>query len=158
MTKHHLIATAKALMPPPSEVADEFASRREHLAYLVNQSISVRPDMEKLVGEGNRLMTEDNNRNFARFMESIFYHYQAEVLVETVLWVFRAYRSHGFQTTYWPANLSTWVELLRKELPAKSFEAIYPFYNWLIINIPTFVRLTASPPESITSEAQHPDA
>ena len=157
MTKDHLITTAKAMMQPPSEVADEFSARREHLANLVNQSMSVRPDLERLVGVGNRLMMEDNNRNFGRFMESIFYHYEAEVLVETVLWVFRAYRSHGFQTIYWPANLSTWVERLRNELSGRTFEAIYPFYNWLIINIPTFVRLTASQPESIALEPKHPD-
>ena len=78
---------------------------------------------------GNRLMTEDNNRNFSRFMESVFNHYQAEVLVETVLWVFRAYRSHGFQTTYWPANLNTWIEILKKEMSEKAFEAIYFFIN-----------------------------
>jgi hypothetical protein len=104
--------------------------------------MGTRRDLERLVGSGNEAMAEDNNRNFARFMESIFRHYQPEVLVETVLWVFRAYRSHGFQTTYWPANLDTWVELLREELAAESFEAVYPFYDWLIVHIPWFVKLT----------------
>jgi hypothetical protein len=87
-------------------------------------------------------MALDNNTNFARFMESMFFDYNHEVFVDTVLWVFRAYRSHGFKTTYWPANLNTWVELLRAELSPKTFEAIYPFYNWLIVNIPIFVKLT----------------
>jgi hypothetical protein len=42
-------------------------------------------------------------------MVSLFGDYHPEVLVETVLWVFRAYRSHGFKLTYWPAQLDMWV-------------------------------------------------
>jgi len=87
-------------------------------------------------------MAEDNNRNFPRFMTSLFLDYKPEVIVETVLWVFRAYRSHGFQTTYWAANLNIWVELLKKELTPEAFKEIYPFYNWLIVNIPVFVSIT----------------
>jgi len=64
------------------------------------------------------------------------------VLVETVLWVFRAYRSHGFQTTYWAANLNIWVDLIRQELSESAYNEIYPFYNWLIVNIPVFVKLS----------------
>jgi hypothetical protein len=104
--------------------------------------MSKRTDLEKLIGKGNQCMAEDNNRNFARFMESLFYNYRPDVFVETVLWVFRAYRSHGFQTTYWPANLNTWIENLKKTLSPEAFNAIYPFYNWLIVNIPIFVKLS----------------
>jgi hypothetical protein len=142
MTTQDLIESAKRHVQPPSEVADEFASKRERLASLGNQIMAVRPDLAKMVGKNNRAMSEDNNRNFARFMESLFFHYQPEVLVETVLWVFRAYRSHGFQTIYWPANLNMWVDMLRKELSEDAFEAVYPFYHWLIVNIPIFVALT----------------
>jgi hypothetical protein len=75
-------------------------------------------------------------------MESMFFEYHHEVLVETVLWVFRAYRSHGFQLTFWPASLDTWVELLRAELHAEAFDEIYPFYHWITVHIPTFVTLS----------------
>ena len=75
-------------------------------------------------------------------MASLFLDYEPEVFVDTVLWVFRAYRSHGFQTTYWAANLNLWVDLLKKDLTPEAFEEIYPFYNWLIVNIPAFVKLT----------------
>jgi hypothetical protein len=101
-----------------------------------------RPDLAKLVGKGNEQMAEDNNRNFPRFMFSLFSEYQPAVFVETVLWVFRAYRSHGFQTTYWAANLNIWVDLLQKELSADAWTQIYPFYNWLIVNIPVFTAVT----------------
>ena len=142
MTKEELLATARELKQPARDVADEFGAKRERLAAEGNRRMGARPDLGRLVGSGNEAMAEDNNRNFARFMESIFRHYQPEVLVETVLWVFRAYRSHGFQTTYWPANLDTWVEMLREELSEEAFEAVYPFYDWLIVHIPWFVKLT----------------
>ena len=75
-------------------------------------------------------------------MLSIFTDFNPKVLVEKVLWVFRAYRSHGFQTTYWAANLNIWVDLIRQELSESAYNEIYPFYNWLIVNIPVFVKLS----------------
>jgi len=101
-----------------------------------------RADLEKLVGTDGRAMSEDNNRNFSLFMESLFQQFQPEVFVDTALWVFRAYRSHGFQVIYWPANLDTWMETLHQELSPPSFADIAPFYRWLITNIPAFTELT----------------
>ena len=144
MNKKALLASARELKQPPPEVAQEFARKRDQLASMGNQWMSERPDLDRLVGEGNKLMAENNNRNFARFMESLFHHYQPEVLVETVLWVFRTYRAHGFTLAYWPANLDSWVNILAKELSTESSNAIYPFYNWLITNIPVFAKLTDS--------------
>lgn len=140
--KEQLIETASALVQPQESVRQEFSRKRDELAAKGNQTMADRPDLKKLVGDGNRQMAEDNNRNFARFMESMYLDYNAEVLVDTVLWVFRAYRSHGFQTTYWAANLNVWVDMLRQELSKEAFDALYPYYNWLIVNIPIFSSLT----------------
>jgi hypothetical protein len=142
MTRDDLVATAEKLTQPSPEAAEEFARARDKLVAKGNQIMAARSDLERLVGSGNQAMAEDNNANFARFMESMFGAYEPEVLVETVLWVFRAYRSHGFQLTYWPANLNTWVGMLREELSATTFEALYPFYDWMIVNIPAFVAIS----------------
>jgi hypothetical protein len=144
MKREALLATAKELKQPPPKAAQEFSQKRDQLASMGNQVMGERPDLERLVGHGNQLMAENNNRNFARFMESLFHHYQHMVLVETVLWVFRTYRAHGFTLAYWPANLDSWVNILENELSAESFNTIYPFYNWLITNIPAFSKLTDS--------------
>jgi hypothetical protein len=89
-------------------------------------------------------------------MLSLFSDYQPAVFVETVLWVFRAYRSHGFQTTYWAANLNIWVDLLQKELSEDAWQQIYPFYNWLIVNIPVFTAITDTDlPESVSNSPDH---
>lgn len=140
--KERLLKTASALNQPPESVAKEFLQKHGKLAETGNQIMAERVDIDKLVGKGNQKMAEDNNRNFARFMASLYENFDPDVLVETVLWVFRAYRAHGFQTPYWAANLNIWTDMIRTELSAESYEAVHPFYNWLIVNIPIFVKLT----------------
>ena len=75
-------------------------------------------------------------------MSSIFQNYVREVLVDTVVWVFHSYRTHGFNLTYWPAMLDIWVEMMREKLSAESFKEIYPFYNWLLISRAAFTNLS----------------
>ncbi|MGD8846805.1 MAG: hypothetical protein PVI54_14890 [Desulfobacteraceae bacterium] len=141
--KEQLLKTASELSQPPDSATQEFSKKHEQLAEMGNQIMAGRSDVDKLVGgEVNQQMAEDNNRNFARFMASLFTDFNPKVLVETALWVFRAYRSHGFKTTYWAANLNIWVDMIRKELSKQSYEALYPYYNWLIVNIPIFVKLS----------------
>jgi len=96
---------------------------------MVNRAMNERDDLLKLVGADGVRMSEDNNRNFPLFMESLFQEYHPEVLVVTALWVFRSYRSHGFASIYWPANLDTWMEVLRRELSPQAFAAIFDFYR-----------------------------
>lgn len=139
MTKDDLIKSAEALKQPSALSAKEFDDKSEFLAAEMNHLMGARADQIKLIGEGNTAMMEDNHRNHARFMSSVFLDFQSEVLVETVLWVYRAYRAHGFHLTYWPAQLDQWVELLRVQLSPEAFQEIYPFYNWMIINQPVFV-------------------
>ncbi|MCI5162759.1 MAG: hypothetical protein D3917_12230 [Candidatus Electrothrix sp. AX5] len=155
--KEKLLETASKINQPSPSALDEFSQKYEKLALQGNHLIAQRSDFEKLVGPGNQAMAEDNNRNFAKFMVSLFADFNPTVLVETVLWVFRAYRSHGFQTTYWAANINIWLDMLREELSDETFAAIAPFYNWIIVNIPVFVKLTDEAiAESVkTDESDH---
>ncbi len=140
--KQNLLKTASRLTQPPESALTEFRVKHESLAESCTQKMVKRSDLDKLIGKGNLEMMSDNNRNFSRFMLSLFTEYNPDVLVETVLWVFQAYRSHGFQTTFWAAHLNTWMEQISSELSNESLEAISPFYHWLIVNIPIFSKLT----------------
>lgn len=153
--KDKLLKTAQKLTPPQTQYLQEFSNKCDMIAEKGSIQLAGRKDLDKLIGENNFSMAEDNNRNFARFMDALFTEYSPEVFVDTVLWVFRAYRSHGFQTTYWAANLNIWVDILKEELSKKAFEQIYPFYNWLIINIPTFTNLTDCDVPDIPADIQH---
>ena len=127
---------------PPLEAVDEYAAKKEALAAGVNRIMIARPDLAALIGPNNREMMEQNHRNHVLFMESLFRDFHPRTLVETVLWVFRAYRSHGFQLAYWPALLDNFLFLLRRELSDSAYQAIRPFYDWLLINQPHFAAIS----------------
>ena len=129
------------MQQPSAESHREISEKRELLANAMNEQFRKRPDLLQMIGEGNQEMMMGNHRNHIRFMASLFGDYNPEVLVETVLWVFRAYLSHGFKQTYWPAQLDTWVEILKKELSPACFDEVYPFYDWMIVNNPVFAKL-----------------
>lgn len=139
MPVQKLIASAAQLMQPSLETAASFEAKSDFLAAEINRLMGSRVDLVSLIGEGNRDMMEDNHRNHVRFMSSVFQHFEPDVLVETVLWVFRAYRSHGFHLTYWPALLDLCIEIFRIHLSPSVFQEIYPFYRWMIVNQPGFV-------------------
>lgn len=142
MNLPYLLRTATLLRQPTAAAAAEFEAARDLLAEELSRQMMARPDLDRLIGPGNLAMMQDNSRNLARFMGAMFLGYEPEVLAQTALWVFRAYRSHGFATTYWPANLDTFVELTRARLAPATFAQTYPFFEWLIVNVPTFVKLS----------------
>jgi len=87
-------------------------------------------------------MMKDNHSNHVRFIASILRNNHPDVLVETVLWVFRAYRSHGFTTNYWAAQLNSWIIVLKEILSTDCYAEIYPYYEWMQVNIPIFVKVS----------------
>lgn len=142
MNLPYLIQTAEQLRQPAATAAAEFEAARESLAEELSRQMAARPDLEKLIGPGNLPMMQDNSRNFCRFMSAMFAAYEPAVMAQTALWVFRAYRAHGFHTTYWPANLDTFVEIARARLAPGTFAETYPFFQWLIVHIPSFVKIS----------------
>lgn len=141
MDRNDLIKTAEKLKQVSLKSAAEYNSKMDALVALMNQKMENRPDLLDMVGAGNVEMMKDNHANHARFLESIFKQHSPEILTDTVLWVFRAYRSRNFSSTYWAAQLNTWIEIYKKELSPECFQEIYPYYNWMQINIPTFNQL-----------------
>jgi hypothetical protein len=142
MNKDQLIASARQLRPVTATATADYEARREAMAAELSRRMLARPDVDRLIGPGNREMLENNSRNMLRFMGSLFRNFEPVVLAETALWVFRAYRSHGFQISYWPANLDTTVAVLREQLTAESFASVYPSFEWLIVHNPAFVEFS----------------
>ena len=100
MGKNHLLETARKLEQVNQETAEEYRQKSDELIARINQRMLEKPEIKNLVGEDNLSMMRDNHANHVRFMASILKNFNAEVFVDTVLWVFRAYRSHGFTTNY----------------------------------------------------------
>ena len=141
MEKSDLVKTAGKLKQVSEKSAAEFSSKKENLVVMMNQKMEGRADLLDMVGAGNVEMMKDNHANHARFLESIFNQHSPEILTDTVLWVFRAYRSRSFSSTYWAAQLNGWIEIYKNELSPECFQEVYPYYNWMQINIPTFNKL-----------------
>lgn len=145
MNKDRLIRTALDILPASPDAAAEYERNRNRLVAEVNRRMETRPDLEGLVGGDNLDMMRDNHANHARFVRTILTNFNAEVLVETVLWVFRAYRSRGFADNYWAAQLNEWVAAMENILSAQSFSEVYPLYDWFIVHIPAFTFLSTVP-------------
>lgn len=141
MSKELLLNTAMQLQQPSEEAKKEFSDKLNALIELMNKHMLHRDDITQLVGAVNIEMMKDNHANHARFMESVFDNYIPEVLVDTVLWVFRAYRSRNFSSTYWAAQLNTWMKIYNEELSESTYTQIQPFYKWMQVNIPVFNKL-----------------
>lgn len=142
MSKESLILKAKGLSQVSKLSANEYGNKSEILVSHINNKLFLRADIDQLVGKNNLEMAKDNHANHARFMHSIFQNFDAEILVETILWVFRAYRSHGFRPSYWSAQLNLWTEVLKSELSKEAFQEIVPYYEWMLVNIPVFMNLS----------------
>lgn len=142
MTLESLNTSVLELTQPTQRAADEFSEVREQLVHDINSRMLGRDDLEKMIGIGNTEMMKTNSANMALFMESIFVAFSRKTLTETIIWVFSAYRKHGFQTLYWATYLPSFVEILRDRISAQSLEEILPFFDWIIVNIPTFERLS----------------
>lgn len=142
INKDQLIDSASALHQPSAKTVEEFTAKAEGMAKTINDTFARRPDLDLLIGPGNLDMMCENHRNHMRFMSSLFLYYEPRVLVETVLWVFRAYRNHGFNLTYWPAQLDNWLSIFRNEMSTEAHAEIEPFYHWMIVNNPAFALLS----------------
>lgn len=141
MNRKKLIKMLEEIQPPSQEAAEEYAAKKDIMVAAINQKMMNRNDILNLIGKDNLEMMKDNHANHARFIESILRSFDPEILTDTVLWVFRAYRCHGFQDNYWAAQLNAWIEVLKENLTPENYDSILPIYNWMLINIPNFVLL-----------------
>jgi len=141
MKKNELLEIAKKIQQVSESTYLEYNQKSELLVGKMNVLMLERSDLIQLVGENNVEMMKDNHANHVRFIASILKNFNAEVLLDTVLWVFRAYRSHGFSTNYWAAQLNAWILIMKESLSPEAYREVYPLYEWMQIYIPAFVKL-----------------
>ncbi len=141
MDSEFLLRTALKLKQVSQNAYNEYYEKSDELIGKINEEISGRKDLKSLIGDNNFEMMKDNHANHVRFIASILRFYDAEVLVNTVLWVFNAYIKHGFKANYWSAQLNAWIFIINTTLSKESAKEILPYYEWMQINIPVFVKL-----------------
>lgn len=132
MTKEELIASAAELPPPGEDAAQEYMDKGSGLAAKVTASLRANHAVSRVVGQENFALMANNHVNHAQYMASVFYSYSPQSFVESVLWVYRTYTSHGFKHAYWPLQLTAWLEHMRRDLSPRAYEELSPFYRWLL--------------------------
>lgn len=152
MNRIYLLNTAEQLKQVSENAASEYTRNASAMVAKLNALMQQREDIYKMIGDGNMSMMLDNHSNHARFIGTIIAKFDAEVLVDTILWVFSTYVSHGFNSIYWAAQLNCWMEILKSDLSEKSYNEIIPFYKWMQTNIPNFVSLANVVHDETTAE------
>lgn len=142
MKKDYLYEKAHGLKTLSKEAIDELDGKKDLFLEKINKTMLSREDIHDLIGKKNIDIMKDNHSNHLLFMMAIFKEFQPKIFVDTILWVFRAYRSRGFQSTYWAAQLHSWMDIYKSELSDKSYEEIFPYYEYMLINIPSFVQIS----------------
>ncbi len=153
LSKDMLLQSAAALGPFNTEATDEYDLKMDAMVSSINAFMLQRPDIGDIVGNKNFDMMKDNHANHARFISSIMRNFDPNVLTETILWVFRAYRSHGFSTLYWAAQLNAWFGILNNNLSIESLPQIRKLYIWMQVNIPAFEALSQA--EIMSAPSNH---
>ncbi len=141
--REHLIQTASDLPAFSEKSYKEYEEKIPEMVNRLNDIMLKRPDIEILTGSSANIeMMKDNHNNHAIFIASILKNFNKNVLVDTILWVFRAYRSRHFHTNYWAAQLNAWRNIILSTLTKETTENIMPLYNWMQTNIPAFTELS----------------
>ena len=139
MEKQKLIKSAGKVVALSDNALKEFDDNMDALILKMNQKMLEREDILELIGgEKNSAVMKDNHDNHLRFIRSILESPDPETLVDTVLWVFRAYMSRGFHTNYWSAQINTWIHVMKEMFTEETMSEVWVIYNWMSVNIPHF--------------------
>jgi hypothetical protein len=142
MNRKQLIESTYGLATISIDSLNEYKLNQETLVAMMNTRMEGQPDIADLVGGDNLSLMKENHANHAIFMESMFALCNTEVLVDTIIWVFRVYRAREFKVSYWVKQLNSWIELYQATLTARCFNEILPFYEWMLIHVPDFSLLS----------------
>lgn len=150
MNRKDLILLADKIVRLDSEASEEYLRNIDLMTVEINRKMSSLPDLEELIGIDNLQSMLDNHANHVRFMHSLFTNFKPEVLVDTVIWVMRAYQSRGFRIKYWEVQLRTWLHIFEKNLSPHAYTCISPVYYFILNNLNAFESLASqesSPPD-----------
>ncbi|MFW6257622.1 MAG: hypothetical protein ACOC11_02445 [Prolixibacteraceae bacterium] len=142
-----LITSAEKIPAVQQSSFLEYQNRKESLVAAINIYMTSRNDLPELVGQNNVQMMKNNHLNHVLFINSILQVPNSEVLVDTVLWVFKTYRSHGFSVKYWNVQINAWLHILKNQLSHEAYQEICPLYKWMQEHIPVFDKLSSEKKE-----------
>ena len=136
------IAEISHLDAVPLLSADLYNDAMERMIVHVNQELSLRPDIQNLIGRNPLQMMETNHLHHAQFMLTVFRLKSFELLVRTIPWVYRAYHSRGFSFDYFPIELKSWKRAIQENIVNGDARQILSIYDWMINHHEIMIKLS----------------
>lgn len=140
----NLIREAKEKLIVSPEAVKDYEAKRDLMLDFVNQEMSKRTDIIKLIGGNPLQMMYDNHRNHVNFMINVFKYSLFEMLVRIIPWVYKSYHNHDFSYDYFPIELETWKKAVNKFLQKDFAKEINKTYDWMIEKHPIMIELSQS--------------
>ncbi len=109
-----------------------YIEEAEKLIDYVNNQMGKRNDIVDLIGNTPLALMMDNHRNHINFISGILIFKDIEVLMSTLPWVYKTYRSKGYQYDYFYYELCEWKNAISKLLPPQSANALLPLYDFML--------------------------
>ena len=127
-----IIKEAKGLPLVPLKATTIYQENIPVLKKYVDETLTLNPSITKLIGKNPLQVMYDNHTHHAAFMATVFSIGNYELLVRTILWVYRAYSAHNFSYDYFPLELKTWIDALKKHITSDMTAEIKSVYAWMI--------------------------
>jgi methanogenic corrinoid protein MtbC1 len=126
------------------KAAEEYNKKMNTLIKEVNENLSQRDDLMQLIGNNPIKKMKDNHENHAGFMYNSFKVKSEELFINTIIWVYRTYKNHGFSYQYFPVELKAWKSAVNNNLSSENSELIINIYNLMLDNHKLFVKESES--------------
>ena len=110
------------------KAAEEYKEKMNTLIKEVNENLSQRDDLMQLIGNNPIKKMKDNHENHAGFMYNSFKVKSEELFINTIIWVYRTYKNHGFSYQYFPVELKAWKSAVNNNLSSENSELIINIY------------------------------
>jgi len=126
------------------KAAEEYNKKMNTLIKEVNENLSQRDDLMQLIGNNSIKKMKDNHENHAGFMYNSFKVKSEKLFINTIIWVYRTYKNHGFSYQYFPVELKAWKSAVNNNLSSENSELIINIYNLMLDNHKLFVKESES--------------
>lgn len=147
MGRERLIKEARESLQVTPEATAHYIKAKDVLLDEVNTQMTAHPQIAALTGGNTMSMMQDNHRNHIDFMSTVFQFNSFELLVKTVPWVYRSYRAHGFSFDYFPLELESWKNAVKKYLDPAAAGEINAVYDWMLKHHNKMIELSAVLPD-----------
>jgi MerR family transcriptional regulator, light-induced transcriptional regulator len=145
MCLENLIEDARKSCPVvPASAVETYNGHTNKMIEDVDNQFLARPDLKKLIGDNPVCIMQDNHRNHAAFMSTVFSLNNMELFCRGVPWVYRAYMGRGFDPDYFPVVLTAWQDVIARYLDPPLAAPILHIYGWMSAHHSDWLALSQS--------------